>query len=88
MKILSGFNFNPDKFWHSLNQLQVVPFSDFGQVWERERPQNPEGSGFDVGLGLRLPITIFNFRFDYAIGWDRGPVWENSKFLIDLAHAF
>ncbi|MFC1586116.1 outer membrane protein assembly factor [Fibrobacterota bacterium] len=88
MGLLSRIRFNPDKFWKNFQHMQVVPFVDMGQVWEAGKPQNPEGRGADVGLGLRLPITVFNFRFDYAVGWDDGPEWRKSKFLIDLAQAF
>ena len=88
MKIFKHIRFRKDSRFKIINQLQIVPFSDYGRIWDRGKTQKPEGVGFDIGLGIRIPIIIFNFRFDYAIGWNKGPDWKKRKFLIDLAQAF
>ncbi|MDB5049391.1 MAG: surface antigen, partial [Fibrobacteres bacterium] len=72
--------------------LQVVPFTDFGKVWDVPRgfflhePDGslPPGQGYAAGLGLRYPLLgIFNLRLDWAL-WRSGP----KMFWLDLAQAF
>jgi outer membrane protein assembly factor BamA len=88
MGVLSGFQKGKSLVWNSIQQIQLVPFTDYGRIWEQSGKILPEGKGHDVGLGLRLPITVFNFRIDYAVGWDKGPDWNKWKIIIDLAQAF
>lgn len=77
---------NPDGKWKWLMDLQVVPFVDYGRVWEVGKRMNPEGEGKAFGLGLRYSLlSIFNLRLDYAID---GPDRENSQWVLDLAQAF
>jgi outer membrane protein assembly factor BamA len=77
---------NPDGKWKWLMDLQVVPFVDFGRVWEVGKSMKPEGEGKAFGLGLRYSLlSIFNLRLDYAVD---GPDRENSQWVLDLAQAF
>jgi outer membrane protein assembly factor BamA len=77
---LAGGNFT----W--LAGLQIVPFADYGRVWEVGKPVNPSGEGRAVGLGLRYNfLTLFNIRVDYA--QDPRDASVNHWFL-DLAQAF
>jgi outer membrane protein assembly factor BamA len=81
----SGF-INPDGRWAWLFGLQVVPFVDYGNVWEVGRPLNGDGSGRAYGLGLRYNLlSIFNFRLDYAVD---GPERKHDQWVLDLAQAF
>lgn len=66
--------------------LQVVPFADYGNVWEPGKAQTPEGEGRAVGLGLRYGfLALFNLRVDYA----RDPGDPGvSRWVFDLAQAF
>lgn len=77
---------NPDGRWSWLYGLQVVPFADYGKVWEvGQRGTNSE-SGRAFGLGLRYSLlSIFNFRVDYAVD-DWNP--SHSQWVLDLAQAF
>ncbi|MBF0432694.1 MAG: BamA/TamA family outer membrane protein, partial [Fibrobacteria bacterium] len=88
MQLLSGFHPWKNAFWDSFRQMQIVPFTDYGKIWQSGEKVLPEGEGFSVGLGVRVPLMFFNFRFDYALGWDAGPDWGMQKFIIDLAQAF
>lgn len=88
LRILSGIDFDEKKSWKKLKQLQVVPFTDYGRIWDYGAPVKEEGKGFDVGLGIRLPLLVFNFRFDYAVGWNGGPDFDDYRFIIDLTQAF
>lgn len=66
--------------------LQVVPFADYGNVWEPGKAQTPEGEGRAVGLGVRYGfLSLFNLRVDYA----RDPTDASvSRWIFDLAQAF
>jgi outer membrane protein assembly factor BamA len=77
---------NPDGRWAWLYGLQVVPFADYGRVWEVGQRTGKTGSGRAFGLGLRYSLlSIFNFRVDYAVDdWDR----DHSQWVLDLAQAF
>ncbi len=77
---------NPDGRWKWLLSVQVVPFMDYGNVWEVGKPVTQDGVGRAFGLGLRYSLlSIFNIRLDYAVdGWQR----EHSAWVIDLAQAF
>lgn len=77
---------NPDGKWAWLFGLQVVPFVDYGNVWEVGKPLTRDGSGRAYGMGLRYSLlSIFNFRFDYAVD---GPERKHDQWVLDLAQAF
>lgn len=66
--------------------LQVVPFVDYGNVWEVGKSLRPEGEGKAFGLGLRYSLlSIFNVRVDLATD---GPAFDNWQWILDLAQAF
>lgn len=77
---------NPEGRWRYLLGLQVVPFVDYGNVWEVGRKLTPDGEGRAYGLGLRYSLlSIFNLRLDYAVdGW---PI-KHDQWVLDLAQAF
>ena len=77
---------SPDGRWAWLYGLQVVPFIDYGKVWELGKPVQNTVTGRAFGLGLRYSLlSIFNFRVDYAAdSWNR----EHSEWILDLAQAF
>jgi len=66
----------------------VVPFWDYGRIWDKGHSLTPEGRGMDVGLGIRFPLIVFNIRLDYAVGWNSGPEWNEWRLQFDLAQAF
>ncbi len=69
-----------------LNELQVVPFSDYGNVWNVGDPLSESGEGRAVGIGLRYGfLALFNLRLDYARDPLDGSV---SRWVVDLAQAF
>jgi outer membrane protein assembly factor BamA len=69
-----------------LSGLQVVPFADYGNVWEPGKPLNESGKGRAVGLGLRYGfLALFNIRVDYARDPEDASV---SRWVFDLAQAF
>lgn len=75
--------------------LEVVPFYDFGKVWDVNRgfaltgaDNQGRGQGVAVGGGLRYPILgLFNFRLDIAYGRPGGSRWPDA-WVVDLAQAF
>jgi outer membrane protein assembly factor BamA len=73
-------------FLGNLNGIQVVPFTDYGNVWEVGKPVTESGRGRAVGLGLRYGfLTLFNIRVDYA----QDPEDAGQKrWILDLAQAF
>lgn len=85
-------------FMKHLVPLQLVPFYDFGKVWDLDpgpfedakgNPYVDNGRGEAFGLGFRYPLLgIFNLRLDLAYGLrnDRG-AWPDA-FVLDLAQAF
>jgi outer membrane protein assembly factor BamA len=77
---------NPEGRWAWSYGLQVVPFTDYGEVWEVGRKVTETGKGLAFGLGLRYSLlSIFNFRIDYATdSWQR----RHSEWILDLAQAF
>ncbi|MDB5047630.1 MAG: outer membrane protein family [Fibrobacteres bacterium] len=77
---------NPDGHWRWLLGVQVVPFVDYGNVWQVGKSVTSGGEGRAYGLGLRYSLlSIFNLRVDYAVdGWER----NNSQWVLDLAQAF
>jgi outer membrane protein assembly factor BamA len=66
--------------------LQLVPFADYGNVWEVGQQLTPVGQGRAVGAGLRyIFLSLFNIRIDYA--WDPRNV-SQQRFILDLSQAF
>lgn len=77
---------DPEGRLRFLTGLQVVPFVDYGNVWEVGRRVQPEGEGRAYGIGLRYSLlSIFNLRLDFATD---GPEFHNWAWVIDLAQAF
>ncbi len=84
--------FDPRGPMRHLAPLQVVPFWDFGKVWDVRRgfsfSTQPAGQGVAYGGGLRYPILgIFHLRLDLAYGAPGGGAWPDA-WVIDLAQAF
>lgn len=77
---------NPEGKLRHLLGLQVVPFMDYGNVWNLGESLTPEGQGRAYGLGLRYSfLSIFNVRLDFAVD---GPEMRHSQWVLDLAQAF
>jgi len=66
--------------------LQVVPFVDYGTVWEPGESVSESGHARAVGVGIRYGfLALFNLRVDYA----RDPDDPNvTRWIFDLAQAF
>lgn len=84
--------FDPRGPMRHLAPLQVVPFWDFGKVWDVRRgfswDSQRDGQGVAFGGGVRYPILgIFHFRLDLAYGAPGGGGWPDA-WVIDLAQAF
>jgi outer membrane protein assembly factor BamA len=96
----AGAELRVDPFWflnsrsklHLLIPLQVVPFFDFGKVWDVRNPirlkpkagKLPSGEGYAAGLGARYPLLgIFNLRVDFILKGTGG-----KGYWLDLAQAF
>jgi outer membrane protein assembly factor BamA len=83
---------NPRSLFRHLVPLQVVPFVDWGKVWDlayepAETQENvvahPSKRGYAYGLGFRYPLLgVFNLRVDLVRGTGPETWW------IDLAQAF
>ncbi len=83
---------NPRGMFRHLIPLQVVPFADWGKVWDldydpAETPAKvvayPSQRGYAYGLGFRYPLLgVFNLRVDFVRGTG------DKRFWIDLAQAF
>jgi outer membrane protein assembly factor BamA len=73
-------------FMGHLAGVQIVPFADYGNVWEVGKSVTEAGRGRAVGLGARYGfLTLFNVRVDYA----RDPEDPGrSRWILDLAQAF
>jgi outer membrane protein assembly factor BamA len=66
--------------------VQIVPFADYGNVWEVGQAVTPAGRGRAVGLGLRYGfLTLFNIRVDYAQDPEDS---SRKRWILDLAQAF
>lgn len=66
--------------------VQVVPFADYGNVWEPGQALTPSGQGRAIGLGVRYELlAMFNLRIDYARDPENAGV---SRWIFDLAQAF
>ncbi len=73
-------------FLGELAGVQVVPFVDYGNVWEVGKAVTESGKGRAVGVGLRYGfLTLFNVRVDFA--QDPGDPGQN-RWILDLAQAF
>jgi outer membrane protein assembly factor BamA len=69
-----------------LSELQIVPFADYGNVWEPGKPLTESGQGRAVGIGLRYGfLSLFNIRIDYARDPEDASV---HRWVFDLAQAF
>lgn len=98
---LSPFDFPyvpPRGFVRHFKPLEIVPFADYGKVWNllgdepasfsAEFLNSGEGRGIAYGGGIRYPLLgIFNFRLDLAWGRPGGGSWPD-QWLVDLAQAF
>ncbi len=77
---------NRDGRWRYLLGLQVVPFLDYGNIWEVGKPLTTTGQGRAYGLGIRYSLlSIFNVRLDYSMD---GPERKHDQWVLDLAQAF
>jgi hemolysin activation/secretion protein len=77
---------NPEGRLRHLLGVQVVPFVDYGRVWEVGKAVTGDGEGVAYGLGLRYSLlSIFNLRADVATD---GPEFRNWQWVLDLAQAF
>jgi len=83
---------SPRGRWHWAAPTQIVPFLDFGKVWDVRHAMHfnwkgdkpPSGEGYAAGVGVRYPLLgIFNFRLDYVLKGSGGHRWW-----LDLAQAF
>lgn len=85
-------------FTKYLKPLGIVPFVDYGKVWNlygddhfaftRKFFGSGNGRGIAYGGGLRYPLLgIFDFRLDLAWGRPGGGDWPD-EWLVDLAEAF
>jgi outer membrane protein assembly factor BamA len=71
--------------------IQVVPFIDYGLIWEVDKAVKPSGRGRSFGLGMRYVLfNIFNLRVDYAVDPYRrdSDGARFSRWVLDLAQAF
>jgi len=85
-------------FTKYLKPLGVVPFVDYGKVWNlygddhfsftRRFFTTGDGEGVAYGGGLRYPLLgIFDLRLDLAWGRPGGDGWPD-EWLVDLSEAF
>lgn len=80
-----------DNWLNQLPDIQIVPFLDYGAIWEVGEAVHPSGRGRAIGLGLRYVLfKIFNLRLDYAVDPYRyeSDGSRKSRWVIDLAQAF
>jgi outer membrane protein assembly factor BamA len=77
---------NPDGKLRYLLGVQVVPFIDYGQIWDVSESASQAIKGQALGLGLRyVLLSIFNIRLDYAMDLNNR---KHSQWVLDLAQAF
>ncbi len=98
---LSPFDFSAVDtrgFTKYLKPLGVVPFVDYGKVWNilgnerfsftRDFLLTGNGRGIAFGGGIRYPLLgIFDLRVDFAWGRPSGSDWPD-EWLVDLGEAF
>ncbi len=82
-----------DNFLKNIIPLRIVPFIDFGQIWDLNSSLTPpwlsSGTAIAYGFGFRYPLLgVFNLRLDFAWGQTFDPVEDAFSFVIDLAQAF
>jgi outer membrane protein assembly factor BamA len=88
----------PRGFTGFFKPLELVPFVDYGKIWNLRGDESFSlsrdflGSGFGravaYGGGLRYPLLgIFNLRLDLAWGRPGGGSWPD-QWVVDLAQAF
>jgi len=80
-----------DNWTRNLPGIQVVPFVDYGLIWQIDEKIQASGRGRAFGLGLRYVLfSLFNLRLDYALDPYRTQsdgFWLR-RWVIDLAQAF
>ncbi len=81
---------SPDGKWQHLLGLQIVPFVDYGNIWEVGHSLTATGEGRAVGLGLRYVfLSLFNIRIDYAFDPRDNPRnISEQRVILDLSQAF
>jgi outer membrane protein assembly factor BamA len=81
---------NAPGFVKAMVGSQIVPFFDYGNVWDVQAPflESDLGEGFAYGIGLRYPLlNIFTLRLDFA--WGRRGTGESAfAWILDLAQTF
>ncbi|MFP4416669.1 MAG: BamA/TamA family outer membrane protein [Chitinivibrionales bacterium] len=65
---------NENSFFSFMTELDIVPFVDYGQLYDRSEPLDDPlqktGWALSYGVGLRYPLLgIFNLRVDFAWGY-------------------
>ncbi len=92
--IRSSFELRITPPFKSLENMQIVPYYDWANVWDMGSLDNKAGSGTALGLGLRFKLQILTFRIDYTFKKylnrpfdfsDEG--WEPNRLVIDLMQA-
>jgi len=81
---------SPDGRWAHLIGLQIVPFADYGNIWQVGQSLTATGEGRAVGLGLRYVfLSLFNIRVDYAFDPRDNPRdISDQRVILDLSQAF
>ncbi len=77
------WRFGTFKFWDQLVTLSLVPFYDFGRVWDGYHDVSTRGYKFSYGTGLRI---VWNQATVILI--DYGKSREDSQLFIDIGHIF
>ncbi len=81
---------NASGFVKAIVGSQIVPFFDYGNVWDIDNSffESDLGEGFAYGIGLRYPLlNIFTLRLDFA--WGRRGTGESAfAWILDLAQTF
>lgn len=77
------WRFGAFKFWDQLVTLSLVPFYDFGRVWDGYHDIGTRGYKFSYGTGLRI---IWNQATVILLDYAKSR--EDSQFFIDIGQIF
>ena len=90
--IRTAFEFRIIPYRKRLQNFQLVPFFDWGRVWDTDPSYTP-GKGSSLGLGFRYKWQILMLRVDFTLKqnfnqpFDFSEKWKLRRIDIDLSQA-
>lgn len=87
--VLKWVPIRPGSWLKQIQPMDWVLFSDVVRIWDSGKALQKSGETQNLGFGIRFPVSIFQLRFDYAVGLENTQLnWQDAEFVFDLSQSF